>query len=134
MYSNQDIFNGLVQPKQIEFARRVDSFIIHVDRSGEQVKGREVEVKKPKRYVGKVQFQRPILAIQTEAEQLFATDSIAGLSTIKYPEKKSRGIVESSYAPDEIVLSADRKTLELNMSVGNIDQLRIFVEANPTLK
>ncbi len=81
--------------------------------------------------MGEVTFDRPILAIIANTEQLLATDSSLGKKGVQYPAATRRGLEDG----DHISLSQDRRTLRLDWLVmqtlkHGLDQIRVIVDVS----
>jgi hypothetical protein len=88
-----------------------------------------------------VTFARPILGLVLEPEALNASDAVFAIPEWEYlppgTESTNRGAIIPAggrqEAGDHLTLSADRRTISLQLNAGAtfIDQLRVFVEAEP---
>lgn len=125
--------------KVISAGTKVDSYLLHFRSTGS----------KPIR--GVIKFDRPIVGLICEANQLARTDAIVGLEDVQYPlaAKNFRGLephfphqqldaaqgketqaVGGGWSPDEVTLSQDMTTLGLSVNVEpirGVDQLRVLI-------
>jgi hypothetical protein len=123
----------------ISAGTNVDSYLLHFRSTGA----------KPIR--GVIKFDRPIVGLICEANQLAGTDAIVGLADVSYPvaAKNFRGLephfphqqldaaqgketqaVGGGWSPDEVTLSQDMTTLGLSVNVmpnQGVDQLRVLI-------
>lgn len=121
--------------KTIPAGTKVDSFLLHF-RSDEM-----------KIIRGVIKFDRPILGLICESDQLAATDALVGLASVDYPSASYsfRSLEPHNYkqvsnlpaydtggglSADEVTLSQDMTTLGLHVNVipnEGMDQLRVLV-------
>ena len=85
----------------------------------------------PKRFVGEVSFDRPILAIIADGVQLTASDQVLGKMRFAYPQGTGRSLKNG----DHLSLSQDRRTLKLDWQVvqsidHGLDQIRVIVDVS----
>ncbi|MFK5924615.1 MAG: FecR domain-containing protein [Verrucomicrobiota bacterium] len=81
-------------------------------------------------FVGQVTFDRPVIAIITDRDQLKQSDSVLGKSRFEYDSTRSRGLEHG----DSLSLSEDLKTLSVDWLVmqslkNGMDQVRVIVDA-----
>jgi len=81
-------------------------------------------------FIGEVTFDRPIIAVITDREQLIRSDPQLGKRRFTYPDRPVRGLEHG----DSITLSADRHTLTVDWLVmqslkNGMDQVRVVVDA-----
>lgn len=81
-------------------------------------------------FVGQVTFDRPVLAVIANRDQLKASDQVLGKSRFEYDSTRARGLEHG----DSLSLSVDRKTLSVDWLVmqslkNGMDQLRVIVDA-----
>lgn len=139
-----DIAVTLTQPGQYETFEgvadrvaagvRFDSYFLHLDPPGvEQRDGA---------FRATLQFDRPILGVIASSDHLALSHETLGMPGVIYEEddphtdpvvKKTNGLERSNFIPnmiDKVVLSEDRKTLELELYSGiATDQLRVLVQS-----
>jgi hypothetical protein len=89
------------------------------------------------RFVGEVSFDRPIIAIIADGDQLTASDEVLGKKRFVY----SSGGGRSLKSRDRLSLSQDRRTLKLDWQVGQdiehgLVQIRVIVDVSdsPTVR
>ena len=85
----------------------------------------------PKRFVGEVSFDRPIIAIIADGDQLTASDQVLGKKRFAYPQGTERSLKNG----DHLSLSQDRRTLKLDWQVmqgieHGLDQIRVIVDVS----
>ena len=84
-----------------------------------------------KRFVGEVSFDRPIIAIIADGDQLTASDQVLGKKRFAYPQSTGRSLKNR----DHFSLSQDRRTLKLDWQVmqgtqHGLDQIRVIVDVS----
>ena len=91
----------------------------------------------PMRFVGVVSFDRPIIAIIADGDQLTASDEVLGKKRFVYSSGEGRSLKNS----DRLSLSQDRRTLKLDWQVGRdiehgLVQIRVIVDVSdsPTVR
>gem|GEM_PF-5223294 len=92
--------------------------------------------------IGRIRFERPILGVIVDRENLRATDRLLGVRNARYGVG-DRGL-ESTVVElgerrirlrDMIILSKDMKTLRLDLrEAGSVDQIRVLVDAGSRAK
>jgi FecR protein len=89
------------------------------------------------RFVGEVSFDRPIIAIIADGDQLTASDEVLGKKRFVYSTGQGRSLKNS----DRLSLSQDRRTLKLDWQVGHetehgLVQIRVIVDVSdsPTVR
>jgi len=121
--------------QMIPAGTKVDSYLLHFrSTEGEPVRG-------------VIKFDRPIVGLICEADQLAATDALGGLQGVNYPNASSgfRGLEPHTslqvqnlpsvdggggMSADEVTLSQDLTTLGLRVNVvpgQGMDQLRVLI-------
>lgn len=83
----------------------------------------------PRRFVGAVSFDRPIIAIIADGDQLTASDEVLGKKRFVYASAGQRSLKNS----DRLSLSQDRRTLKLDWQTGQgteneLVQIRVIVD------
>lgn len=81
-------------------------------------------------FIGEVTFDRPIIAVITDREQLIRSDPQLGKRRFTYPQRSKRGLEHG----DSITLSTDRHTLSVDWLVmqalkNGMDQIRVIVDS-----
>lgn len=113
--------------------RRVNTYLIqyHPPETKEAAKS------DPKRFIGEVSFDRPIIAIIADDEQLLASDSVLGKKRFAYSPGTGRSLKNG----DRLSLSEDRRTLKLDWQVTpgiehGLHQIRVIVDVSdaPTVR
>jgi len=115
---------------------KVDSYLLHF----RSTKGEPIR--------GVIKFDRPIVGLICDANQLIATDALGGLQGVDFPSNSGgfRGLephapdqvqklpstegVGGGMSPDEVTLSQDMTTLGLSVNVNpnqGVDQLRVLI-------
>lgn len=84
-----------------------------------------------RRFVGEVSFDRPIIAIIADGDQLTASDQVLGKKRFAYPQSTGRSLKNR----DHFSLSQDRRTLKLDWQVmqrtqHGLDQIRVIVDVS----
>lgn len=107
--------------------RRVNTYLIQYHPP--QVK--DAPKSDPKRFVGEVSFDRPIIAIIADGDQLTASDQVLGKKRFAYPQGTERSLKNG----DHLSLSQDRRTLKLDWQVmqgieHGLDQIRVIVDVS----
>lgn len=125
-YRPKDLVNG-EEIFSLPLGRRVDSYLLQYNPPF--VDG--IPNSEQKRFIGQVTFNRPIVAIIANRDQLRATDELLGKSRFEYSTEKVRGLEHG----DSLTLSKDRKTLEIDWLVMQAlkrgkDQIRVLVDAS----
>ena len=116
------------QDKIIPAGTKVDSCLIHIDRVHPLTGNDRV------RMTGSVTFARPVLGIIVSWKQLEATDAQLGAPETIYKDDtgqwtSSRGIIEGGWQNDILSTSTDRRTLNLDFTLQDFDQVRVLIEA-----
>ena len=101
---------------------RVDSYVIHLDPKS----------KGYRKQWGTIEFNRPIVGVITDTDQLILTDSILGAHGTLY-EKDSlggRGLEAkvSKTGGDQLMIDEDRRTLKFNLDCRMVDQIRVLIQ------
>ncbi|MCH2581528.1 MAG: FecR domain-containing protein, partial [Planctomycetes bacterium] len=118
---------GSMEIGRIEPGRVLASYLVQFNPVEEGKKKRE---QKNLRLVGIATFERPIAGVITATGLLRATDKTLGGHSDPLVVK-GRGLEIGTRRPvDTVILSDDRKTLvlDLHVSGGQIDQIRVLVE------
>ncbi len=107
--------------------RRVNTYLIQYHPP--QVK--DVPKSGPIRFVGEVSFDRPIIAIIADGDQLTASDQVLGKKRFAYPQGTERSLKDG----DHLSLSQDCRTLKLDWQVmqgieHGLDQIRVIVDVS----
>lgn len=89
----------------------------------------------PIRFVGEVSFDRPIIAIIAEGDQLTTSDEVLGKKRFVYPSGKGRSLKSG----DRLSLSQDRRTLRIDWQAGQGTehgwvQVRVIVDVSDSQK
>ncbi len=81
-----------------------------------------------KRFVGEVSFDRPIIAIIADGDQLTASDQVLGKKRFAYPQGAERALKNG----DHLSLSQDRRTLKLDWqaTADGVNQIRVIVDVS----
>lgn len=84
-----------------------------------------------RRFVGEVSFDRPIIAIIADGDQLTASDQVLGKKRFAYPQSTGRSLKNH----DHFSLSQDRRTLKIDWQVmqgtqHGLDQIRVIVDVS----
>jgi hypothetical protein len=113
--------------------RRVNTYLIQY--RPPQAEG--AAISNPIRFVGEVSFDRPIIAIIADGDQLTASDEVLGKKRFVYSSGGGRSVKNS----DRLSLSQDRRTLKLDWQVGQdiehgLVQIRVIVDVSdsPTVR
>ena len=113
--------------------RRVNTYLIQY--RPPQAEG--AAISNPIRFVGEVSFDRPIIAIIADGDQLTASDEVLGKKRFVYSSGGGRSVKNS----DRLSLSQDRRTLTLDWQVGQdiehgLVQIRVIVDVSdsPTVR
>jgi FecR protein len=82
----------------------------------------------PSRFVGEVSFDRPIIAIIADGDQLKASDQVLGRKRFVYPQGSQRALKNG----DHLSLSQDRRTLKLDWqaTADGVNQIRVIVDVS----
>lgn len=85
----------------------------------------------PRRFVGEVSFDRPIIAVIANGDQLMASDQVLGKRRFAYPHGTGRSLKNG----DRLSLSQDRRKLTLDWQVmqgieHGLDQIRVIVDVS----
>ena len=118
---------GSLETGRIEPGRVLASYLVQFNPVDE---GKEKREKKNLRLVGIATFERPIAGVITATGLLRATDKTLGGHSEPLVVK-GRGLeIGTRRSVDIVTLSDDRKTLvlDLHVSGGQIDQIRVLVE------
>lgn len=100
---------------------RVDSFLLQYNPA------RAGRISETRTFRGKLQFDRPIVALIMQKDLLAASDFVAALPGVDFRHIFRRGL----NAADEVVLSPDRRTLHIAFDVINgVDQIRVLVASD----
>ena len=105
--------------------RRVNTYLIQYH----PPQGKNTAKSDPKRFVGEVSFDRPIIAIIADGDQLTASDPVLGKKRFAYPQGTGRSLKNG----DRLSLSQDRRTLKLDWQTGQgtengLVQIRVIVD------
>jgi len=113
--------------------RRVNTYLIQY--RPPQAEG--AAISNPIRFVGEVSFDRPIIAIIADGDQLTASDEVLGKKRFVYSSGGGRSVKNR----DRLSLSQDRRTLKLDWQVGQdiehgLVQIRVIVDVSdsPTVR
>jgi len=84
-----------------------------------------------RRFVGEVSFDRPIIAIIADGDQLTASDEVLGRKRFAYSSGGARSLKDG----DRLSLSQDRRTLQFDWQVGQdiehgLVQIRVIVDVS----
>jgi len=114
---------AVMQPEK----RRVNTYLLQYHPPQTKAAGQEG----PKRFVGEVSFDRPIVAIIADGEQLAASDQALGKKRFAYPPGAERALRSG----DHLSLSLDRRTLKLDWQVtpgsqNDLGQIRVIVDVS----
>ncbi|MBK1875227.1 FecR domain-containing protein [Pelagicoccus mobilis] len=115
---------------------KVDSFLLHF----RSVDGEPVR--------GVIKFDRPILGLICEQNELMVTDGLTGLEDVVFPNQaggfrglephsrqqigKGSNIKNAGMSPDEVTLSQDLTTIRMSVNVvpdQGVDQMRVLVQS-----
>ncbi|MFK7789045.1 MAG: hypothetical protein AB8C95_06045 [Phycisphaeraceae bacterium] len=112
--------------KTLDTDTRVDSYLIHFD-SAESSDGSEILTLR-----GEVRFDRPILGLILDSNQLHDTSALLGGAGVQYASPAAQ--VGTENWGDQVTISPDGKTLRLALSAKlaselGIDQVRVLVHA-----
>jgi hypothetical protein len=82
----------------------------------------------PRRFVGEVSFDRPIIAIIADDDQLRASDQVLGRKRFVYQKGSQRAFKNG----DHLSLSQDRRTLKLDWQAiaDGLNQIRVIVDVS----
>jgi hypothetical protein len=82
----------------------------------------------PRRFVGEVSFDRSIIAIIADGDQLKASDQVLGRKRFVYPQGSQRALKNG----DHLSLSQDRRTLKLDWqaTADGVNQIRVIVDVS----
>lgn len=122
-----------LEPSSLPAGTKVDSYILHfLPNNLGQVRG-------------VIRFDRPVLGVLCVSDHLRSTDSLVGLSSVRYPQGRRpyRGLEPSrtgvgnlggmkDWMPDELILSQDRTTVAIRAFANTergFDQVRILTLA-----
>ncbi len=104
--------------------RRVNTYLIqyHPPQVDDEAKSN------PRRFVGEVSFDRPIIAIIADGDQLKASDQVLGRKRFVYPQGSQRALKNG----DHLSLSQDRRTLKLDWqaTAHGVNQIRVVVDVS----
>ena len=104
--------------------RRVNTYLIqyHPPQVDDEAKSN------PSRFVGEVSFDRPIIAIIADGDQLKASDQVLGRKRFVYPQGSQRALKNG----DHLSLSQDRRTLKLDWqaTADGVNQIRVVVDVS----
>ena len=107
--------------------RRVNTYLIQY--RPPQAEG--AAISNPIRFVGEVSYDRPIIAIIADGDQLTASDEVLGKKRFVYSSGGGRSLKDG----DRLSLSQDRRTLKLDWQVGQgaehgLVQIRVIVDVS----
>jgi len=106
--------------------RRVNTYLIqyHPPQVDDEAKSN------PRRFVGEVSFDRPIIAIIADGDQLKASDQVLGRKRFVYPQGSQRALKNG----DHLSLTQDRRTLKLDWqaTAHGVNQIRVVVDVSDT--
>ena len=142
---NSDVSVDFVEPGQyrrvhrqaqevLAAGLRVNSYLLQLDPIGEL---KRKSTNKP-RVIGQITFDRPVLGLIAVSARLNATDELLGHPLGDYGNtprgiEPSRTEDSTESGRDVVILSADRRTLSLDLSAGSaVDQIRVVVDASPS--
>jgi hypothetical protein len=104
--------------------RRVNTYLIqyHPPQVDDEAKSN------PRRFVGEVSFDHPIIAIIADDDQLKASDQVLGRKRFVYPQGSQRALKNG----DHLSLSQDRRTLKLDWqaTADGVNQIRVIVDVS----
>ena len=104
--------------------RRVNTYLIqyHPPQVDDEAKSN------PSRFVGEVSFDRSIIAIIADGDQLKASDQVLGRKRFVYPQGSQRALKNG----DHLSLSQDRRTLKLDWqaTADGVNQIRVIVDVS----
>ena len=104
--------------------RRVNTYLIqyHPPQVDDEAKSN------PRRFVGEVSFDRPIIAIIADGDQLKASDQVLGRKRFVYSQGSQRALKNG----DHLSLSQDRRTLKLDWqaTADGVNQIRVIVDVS----
>ena len=104
--------------------RRVNTYLIqyHPPQVDDEAKSN------PRRFVGEVSFDRSIIAIIADGDQLKASDQVLGRKRFVYPQGSQRALKNG----DHLSLSQDRRTLKLDWqaTADGVNQIRVIVDVS----
>jgi len=78
-----------------------------------------------------ITFPRSIVALIVDKAQLEASDKICGHPQTQYPYEPIRHLESSIPIQDQVIMSQDRRHLNVTLKSDNFDQLRVLI-ASPT--
>ncbi len=107
--------------------RRVNTYLVQY--RPPQAEG--AAISNPIRFVGEVSFDRPIIAIIADGDQLTASDEVLGKKRFVYSSGGGRSLKDG----DRLSLSQDRRTLKLDWQVEQgiehgLVQIRVIVDVS----
>ena len=104
--------------------RRVNTYLIqyHPPQVDDEAKSN------PRRFVGEVSFDRSIIAIIADGDQLKASDQVLGRKRFVYPQGSQRALKNG----DHLSLTQDRRTLKLDWqaTAHGVNQIRVVVDVS----
>ncbi len=104
--------------------RRVNTYLIqyHPPQLDDEAKSH------PRRFVGEVSFDRPIIAVIADGDQLKASDQVLGRKRFVYPQGSQRALKNG----DHLSLTQDRRTLKLDWqaTAHGVNQIRVVVDVS----
>jgi hypothetical protein len=109
--------------------RRLTSYLLQLDAYPE---GKNPNRRRSVR--GQITFAKPIVGVITVDRLLKESEAIFGIPDVDYPTARTiepRPEGDQRLGFDTLILAADRRTLliELQVSPGKLDQIRVLVEA-----
>lgn len=110
--------------RTIEAGTRVNTFLVHFDRVGEQVGTRQQRIE--------LTFPGEVLGVLSGQEELIATDMLLGAPGTRYPkpgEDSFRATLDPFGSPsvEKVWLDADRRRVVISFVTSNIDAVRVVV-------
>jgi hypothetical protein len=104
--------------------RRVNTYLIQYH----PPQAKNTAKSNPRRFVGEVSFDRPIIAIIADDDQLRASDQVLGRKRFVYPQGAQRALKNG----DHLSLSQDRRTLKLDWqaTADGVNQIRVIVDVS----
>lgn len=104
--------------------RRVNTYLIQYN----QPQAKDAAKFDQRRFVGEVSFDRPIIAIIADGDQLTASDQVLGKKRFAYSPGAERALKNG----DHLSLSQDRRTLKLDWqaTAHGVNQIRVVVDVS----
>jgi len=104
----------------------VNSYLLHADTTDKEYDRAQGETRT---FKGEIRFNRPVVGLIFETDRLVETDRMLGCPGVTYGTSEiSRGIAgeEAASYTDYFQLSEDGRTLRVEITLRNIDQIRIL--------